>query len=87
MRYFNLMDGSVWEGMGQLKDYEDPLLSRPEFMRTHRSYIANMLQVKEFFHAGIQNFTGKNLPISRFLYPQLQKVYMKLLFFERRSDT
>lgn len=83
--YFNLTDGSVREVAGALKDYEDVLLSRPEFMRTHRSYIVNMLQVAEFSLAGARTFTGKNLPVSRLLYPQLQKDYMNLLFTEGKE--
>lgn len=81
--YFNLADGQVREVLGSLKDYEDVLLSRPEFMRIHRSYIVNMLQIEELSAAGVITFTGKNLPVSRLLYPQLQKDYMKLLFSPR----
>lgn len=81
--YFNLTDGSVREVYGTLKEYEPLLLSRPEFMQVHRSYIVNMLQAAEFSATGIRTFSGKNLPVSRLLYPQLQKDYMKLLFAER----
>ncbi|MGN1142124.1 MAG: LytR/AlgR family response regulator transcription factor [Oliverpabstia sp.] len=81
--YFNLADGSVREIFGSLKDYEPLLLSRPEFMRTHRSYIVNMLQVSELSPAGVRTFQGKQLPVSRLLYPQLQKDYMQLMFAER----
>jgi len=80
--YFNLADGSVREVFGSLRDYESRLLERPEFMRTHRSYIVNMLQAAEFSSAGIRTFAGKELPVSRLLYPQLQKDYVKLLFSE-----
>lgn len=83
--YFNLADGSVFEVAGQLKDYEDILLSRPEFMRPHRSYIVNMLRVKVFSADGIYTFTGKNLPVSRRVYSQLKKDYMNLLFTERKG--
>ncbi len=78
--HFNLTDGQVREVSGSLKEYEEILLSRPEFMRVHRSYIVNMLQVEELSPAGIRTFSGKNLPVSRLLYPQVQKDYMKLLF-------
>lgn len=81
--YFNLIDGTVREVFGTLKEYELLLLDRPEFMQTHRSYIVNMLQVSELSSAGIHTFTGKNLPVSRLLYPQLQKEYMKLLFNQK----
>lgn len=45
--YFHLADGTVREVAGSLKDYEPLLLVRPEFMRIHRSYIVNMLQIDE----------------------------------------
>lgn len=66
-----------------MRDYEPLLLKRPEFMRTHRSYIVNMLQVSELSPAGVRTFFGKELPVSRLLYPQLQKDYMQLMFAER----
>ena len=78
--YFNLTDGSVREVYGTLKEYGPQLLLRPEFMQVHRSYIVNMLEVEELSSAGIRTFSGKQLPVSRLLYPQLQKDYMKLLF-------
>lgn len=81
--YFNLTDGTVREAFGSLNEYEAQLLSRPEFMRIHRSYIVNMLQAAEVSASGVHTFSGKNLPVSRLLYPQLQKDYMKLLFSEQ----
>lgn len=81
--YFNLTDGGVREVAGSLKDYEDLLLSRPEFMRVHRSYIVNMLQAAEFSSSRIRTFSGRDIPVSRLLYPQLHKDYMALLFDQR----
>ena len=66
-----------------MKEYEDALLTRPEFMRIHRSYIVNMLQIEELSPTGLRTFSGRELPVSRLLYPQLQKDYMKLLFAKR----
>ena len=78
--YFNLTDGSVRSVFGTLNEFEPLLLAQPQFRRIHRSYIVNMLQLAEFSSSGVLTFTGKNLPVSRLLYPQLQKDYMKLLF-------
>ena len=83
--YFNLTDGTVRKIFASLKEYEDRLLERPEFMRTHRSYIVNMTQAAELSPGAIRTFAGKDLPVSRLLYPQLQKDYMKLLFSEGRE--
>lgn len=81
--YFHLVDGDVREVVGSLKDYEALLLPRPEFMRVHRSYIVNMLQVEELSSGHIRTFSGRTVPVSRLLYPQLQKDYMALLFGQR----
>lgn len=82
--YFNLTDGAVREVFGNLNEYE-PQLSGTEFMRIGRSCIVNVLQVKEFSSAGIMTFSGKNIPVPRRLYAQLQKDYVKLLFAQRKE--
>ena len=78
--FFHLTDGTVREIAGTLKDFEAALLSRPEFMRIHRSYIANMLQAEQLSYDGLRTFRGETLPVSRTVYPQLQRDYMALLF-------
>lgn len=83
--YFNLTDGSVRKIFGTLKEYEPLLLEHPEFMRVHRSYIVNMYQTEELSSTGIRTFSGKNIPVSRLLYPKLQKDYLKLFFGEREE--
>ena len=83
--YFNMIDGQVREVVGVLREFEPLLLSRSEFMRIHRSYIVNMLQIRELSSAGVQTFSGQSLPVSRLLYPQLQKDYMALLFEQREG--
>ena len=44
-----------------------------------------MLQIRELSSAGVQTFSGQSLPVSRLLYPQLQKDYMALLFEQREG--
>ena len=83
--YFNLAGGQVRQTAGTLRDYEAVLLAREEFTRIHRSDIVNMMQISELSPAGVRTFSGKNPPVSRLLYPQLQKDYMKLLFLEREG--
>ena len=84
--YFNLTDGSVREIAGVLRHYEAQLLARAEFMRIHRSYIVNMLQIAAFAPSEVRTFSGKSLPVSRLLYPQLQKDYLALLFKDRTGQ-
>ena len=83
--HFHLTDGQLREVAGSLKEYEELLLARPEFMRVGRYYIVNILQVQELSPAGISTFSGKNIPIPRRLYPQIQKDYMQLLFAVREE--
>ena len=74
------------EIFGTLKEYEDQLLARSEFMRPHRSYIVNMYQAAEVSPSGIRTFSDKTIPVSRLLYPQLQKDYMQLLFTDKEGS-
>lgn len=83
--YFNLAGGQVREAVGALSDYAPLLLARPEFIQVHRSYIVNMLQAAELSPAGVRTFSGKSLPVSRLLYPQVQQQYMALLFEQGRA--
>ena len=83
--YFNLTDGSVREVPGVLRQYEAQLLAREEFMRIHRSYIVNMLQVAAFAPTEVRTFSGRSLPVSRQRYPPLQKDYLALLFHGRKE--
>lgn len=83
--YFNMLDGTVHEVFGTLREYEPQLLSQQAFARCHRSYIVNLLQIAEMSPGCIRTFSGKTLPVSRAMYPQLQKGYMNLLFSEREE--
>lgn len=81
--YFNLTDKTQREVYGAMKEYAPILLTRPEFLQIHRSYIVNLYQIAQLSPAGIWTFSGEHLPVSRRLYSQLQKNYMKLLFTTR----
>lgn len=78
--YFNMTDGTVHEVFGTLREVEPQLLLRQEFVRCHRSYIVNLLQVAELSAATIRTFSGKTLPVSRALYKEVQEQYMTALF-------
>ena len=78
--YFNMVNGTVYEVFGTLREFEPQLLQRQEFVRCHRSYIVNLLQVAELSAAELRTFTGKTLPVSRSLYKEVQEQYMKVLF-------
>ena len=69
----------------QTMKYFQQTLPPARFVRIHRSYIVNMLQIEELSPTGLRTFSGRELPVSRLLYPQLQKDYMKLLFAQREE--
>ncbi|MEG1240464.1 MAG: LytTR family DNA-binding domain-containing protein [Oscillospiraceae bacterium] len=80
--YFNMTDGSVREVSAALQDFTDTLLSRPEFIKTHRSYIVNLEQMDELTSTGFLAHTGALVPVSRPLYSGVRRVYMEHLFAE-----
>lgn len=84
--YFNMVDGTVHEVFGTLREYEPQLLQQQEFARCHRAYIVNLLQTAELSATGIRTFSGKALPVSRGLYKEVQEKYMKVLFSEGEGE-
>lgn len=65
-----------------VKSY-DELLSRPEFVKVHRSYIVNLWQVGELGTKELITHAGKTVPISHLLYGKVREAYMKHLFLEK----
>ena len=78
--FFYLTDGQVRTIPGTIAGFEAELLARPEFIKIHRSYIVNLNQISELSPEGCILFSGKNLPVSRLLYPQVRRAYMAHLF-------
>lgn len=78
--YFHMKDKQIKIAAGAMAEYEAQLLLRPEFIKTHRSYIVNLNQVSALSADGCLLFSGENLPISRLLYHQVRERYMLHLF-------
>ena len=83
--YFYMNDGSVRQLMGSISAFEDKLLAHPCFAKIHRSYIVNLQHVSALSPKGCILFSGKNLPVSRLLYSDVQKQYMAYLFSGREE--
>lgn len=81
--YFHLADGGVQEVTSSLAAFEDELLSRPEFVKVHRSYIVNLWQVGKLGAKELITHAEKTVPISRLLYGKVREAYMKHLFLEK----
>lgn len=78
--YFFMTSGEIRQIPGSMAEYESILLARPEFVKIHRSYIVNLNQVSSLSPSGCIMFSGKNLPVSRLLYHQVQSRFMTHLF-------
>lgn len=81
--YFHLADGSMQEVASTLAAFEEQLLTRPEFVKVHRSYIVNLWQVGELASKELVTHAGKTVPISRLLYGKVREAYMEHLFVEK----
>ncbi|MEG2672959.1 MAG: LytTR family DNA-binding domain-containing protein, partial [Ruthenibacterium sp.] len=67
-----------------LAEFEDILLARAEFVRTHRSFIVNLLQTTEFTANELTMLTGKKVPVSRHNYAKVREAYVEQLFAKRK---
>lgn len=76
---FHLADGVIYEVSAALSDFEGLLLSRPEFMKTHRSYIVNLSYVRSVDARFAVTKNGHNIPVSRMQRSQVQDAYLRFL--------
>ncbi len=88
---FHMADGVIREMTAALADVEEKLSHRPEFIKTHRSYLVNLKYVQSI---GVSSIVTKNehiIPVSRRRRNQIQDVYVRFLHQEgtvvRASDT
>lgn len=74
---FHLADHTVHEVTATLADFEERLLCRPEFFKTHRSYLVNLNAIREIGSNGIVTKSGHSLPVSRQRRSLLSDTYMR----------
>lgn len=77
--FFHLSDGTIRETTATLADFEEKLLSRPEFLKTHRSYLVNLSFVQEMDMNCMTMKNGHTVPVSRQRRSQVQDAYMNFL--------
>lgn len=82
--FFYLAEGAVYETTATLADFEGELLSRPEFLKTHRSYLVNLSYIQEIDNNCVTMKNGHTVLISRQRRSQVQNAYMRFL---HRSGT
>lgn len=76
---FHLTDGSIREVTAALADFEGRLLSRQEFIKTHRSYIVNLSCVQSVGINCAMTKRGHSIPVSRQRHNPVQNAYMNFL--------
>lgn len=77
--FFYLADGTVHETTATLADFEGKLLSRPEFLKTHRSYLVNLNYIQAIDINCVMVENGHRVPVSRQRRSQVQDAYMHFL--------
>ncbi len=82
--FFHLADGVVHEATATLADFEEKLLSRPGFLKTHRSYLVNLGCIQAIDINCVIMKNGNSVPVSRQRRSQVQDAYMDFL---RKSGT
>lgn len=78
--FFHMSDGVYHEVTAALTDFEETLLSRPEFIKTHRSYFVNLSYVQTIGANSIMTKNGHTIPLSRQRRSHVQDTYMRLLY-------
>lgn len=76
---FHLTDGLIREVTAALSDLEGELLTRQEFIKTHRSYVVNLSCVQTIGGDCAMTRGGHGVPISRQRHNQVQNAYMNFL--------
>ncbi len=77
--FFHLADGTVCETTAALADFERKLLLRPEFLKTHRSYLVNLNYIQAIDSKSVRMKNGDCVPLSRQRRGQVQDAYMNFL--------
>lgn len=76
---FHLTDGSIREVSAALAEVEGTLLSRPEIIKTHRSYLVNLRHVRDVTAGHVMTKSGHTVPISRKRRSQIQDACLHFL--------
>ncbi len=78
--YFHLTDGTLREVNAPLSEYEPTLLTRPEFIKCHRSYLVNLQHILELEINEFITVSGSRIPIARNHYKNVRETYVRHLF-------
>lgn len=78
--FFRLTDGTAAEVRLPLSECESRLLSRPEFIKTHRSYVVNLNRMRELSASEFTALSGRRIPVARGHLKTVREAYVRHLF-------
>ena len=78
----HLADGTIRKITATLADFENMLLLRPEFLKTHRSYLVNLNYVQSVDINCVMTKNGHRIPVSRQRRNQVQETFIRFLHRE-----
>ena len=84
--HFYLTDGTEYAIAAPLSDYESLLLQRPEFAKTHRSYLVNLQHMRILNPTEFIADTDQHIPIARRSYKAIREQYVAYLFDSAGED-
>ena len=76
---FYMADGAVYEASAALSDFEGKLLSRPDFLKTHRSCLVNLNYVRELGPHCAVTKNGRSIPVSRQRRGQARDAWLRFV--------
>lgn len=78
--FFHLTDGTSTDARLPLSECEARLLSRPEFIKTHRSYVVNLNRMRELSASEFTTLSGRRIPVARGHLKSVREAYVRHLF-------
>jgi len=86
--YFHITDGTVIETVGAMTKLEKELLSKPCFIKPHRSYIINMTHIDSICQREIKMQSRASVPIAKANFSTVKAAYVSFSFndFKNMED-
>lgn len=78
--HFMLLNNGEESIKAPLRDYEEKLLDRPGFFKTHRSFIVNFTNMRELNSDTFISMSKRNVPIARGLRKEAKDAFVRFLF-------
>ena len=78
--FFHLTDGTSTDARLPLSECEPRLLGRPEFIKTHRSYVVNLNRMRELSASEFTTLSGRRIPVARGHLKSVREAYVRHLF-------